>query len=109
MSEFYGNNATPQFIHLNEITIANYTGVKINNLSGKWRAFPKLNDTIYVQTTNKRTGFSTHNLEGLAVCDLIPEKNVIICDKQGIELPVEFRFDTCSNDGFIAYFCEKEN
>ena len=107
MPQFYGNNMTPQFIEINNITVANYTGVFVSNVSGKWKAYPKIGDMIFVQTT-KKLGFSSIELESLHIIELLQENNVIICDKQGLELPVQFMFEPCLDKGYIAYFSNKE-
>ena len=107
-SQFCGNNMTPQIINLGDLTLANYTGVLVSNASGKWKVYPKVGDMIFVQTARKHLGFSCSELEALPIIDLIKENNVITCDKQGIEFPVQFRIEPCLDDGLIYYFTEKE-
>jgi hypothetical protein len=80
----------------------------ISNTSGKWKAYPKLGDTIYVNMINKN-GFSPIELEPLEIIELINDKNAIIVNNHGVELPVTFKCNSANDIELIAYFAKKED
>ena len=105
MTPFYGNNQTPQMIPMGDGKfLANYSGARIGISGIKWKAFPKVGDTIFVKTTRNTGGFSCSELEPLEVVDLMPDQNIILCNHHGIELPVGFIVTPANDKDLIAYF-----
>lgn len=103
--DYHGSTYEPEILHDGEAQIANYTGVEVKkNAKDKWAAFPKVGDKIFAAID--RHGFSSSNLMHVEVVELDYTNKVIICDNNGVELAVRFRFSDAGqgHGDMIAYF-----